>query len=358
MKYTEEEINLITLASFEELTYKNAVNLLDGLKRASPDFDQNEKILIKTLGGGVYNKVKDKFYSSAYREKVLQKLSERGIEGVTYFSPLYPERLKQTPCPPIALFCRGNVNLLRDRLFAVVGARATPPEYLKKCEKVSGEIASGLTIVSGCADGADTSALRGALKCGKAVCVLAYGFDHVYPSISKSLLKSVSEKGLIVTEYTPQVRPLPYNFPARNRIIAGLAEGVLVFSAGKKSGACITANYALEYGRQVFAIPYSPDVPCGEGCNMLIREGATLARDARDVLEDFGLKPEEAKEKTVTLTADERKLLDIIKEEGGALASVIAEKMNMLTFQLIPLLTALEIKGLIVRLGGNRYSAK
>ena len=356
MNYTREEINLITLSSFEELTYKNRINLLGGSGFGEPRFGENEKNLIKSLGEGVYNKVKGNFYSQAYRDKLLQRLEELRIECVTYLSPLYPEQLKQIPCPPLTLFCRGNTALLKDRLFAAVGSRRTPPDVLKECEKISFEISENFTLVTGLADGADSSVLKGALKRGAAVCVLAYGFDHVYPAINKNLLKLVEERGLIITEYTPQIKPLPYNFPARNRIIAGLAEGVLAVSAGEKSGALITARYGFEYGRQVFALPYSPGVPCGEGCNLLIREGATLARGAKDILTEFGFNSEQPQNTVPDLTQEERAVLDIIKN-GETLAAAIAQRVGVPVFRLIPVLTVLEIKGLISRLGGNRYSA-
>lgn len=354
MTYTLEEINLITLSSFEELTYKNRVNLLRDLSMSEPRFAENEKNLIKSLGEGVYNKVKGNFYSQTYRDKLLQKLEARRIKCVTYFSPLYPEQLKQIPCPPLTLFCRGDVSLLKDRLFAAVGSRRTPPDVLKECEKISFEISKNFTLVTGVADGADSSVLKGALKNGAAISVLAYGFNHVYPSINKNLLNLVEERGLVITEYTPQIKPLPYNFPARNRIIAGLAEGVLAVSAGEKSGAIITARCAFDYGRQVFALPYSLGVPHGVGCNLLIREGATLVRGAEDILTEFGLSTERGQKTEPDLTREELTVLNIIKN-GETLTAAIAEKAGVPVFRLIPVLTVLEMKGLISRLGGNRY---
>ncbi|MDE6505128.1 MAG: DNA-processing protein DprA [Clostridia bacterium] len=353
--YTEEEINLITLCSFEELTYKQRFTLLSDLTRAEPDFVKYGEILIKTCGDGVYNKVKDKFFSRTYREKILSKLNGRGIKCVTYFSKAYPENLKNIPCPPITLFCKGNVNLLKERCFAVVGSRKTPPNIIKECKTAANSLSQYFTVVTGMADGADTAAIEGALPSGKIISVLAYGFDHVYPALNENLLRKVEKSGLLITEYTPQIPPLNYNFPVRNRIIAGLSEGVLVVSGGRKSGAKITAGYALEYNRRVFAFPYSVGVESGEGCNQLIREGAALARNTLDVLSDFGLnfnpppKPE--------LTEEEAEILKLIKNEGEAFAPSVAEKLGKLPFQIIPALSSLEIKGMITRLGGNRYAA-
>lgn len=353
--YTEEEINLITLSAMEELTHKNCVTLLGGLTSANPDFEFHKNYLIKTLSDGVYNKVKGKFYSQSYRGKILEKLAARGIICVTYFSKLYPESLKNTPCPPITLFCKGNVNLLNSRKFAIVGSRRTLPNVLKECKAVSAELSQNFTIVTGTADGADAAVISGAIESGKTICVLAYGFDSCYPSVNEKLIKNVEKNGLLVTEYTPQIKPQKFNFPARNRIIAGLAEGALVVSAGKRSGAAITARYALEYGKRVFAFPYSLGIASGEGCNLLIRDGATLARGAGDILEDFGI--ERAEPKKLTLTDEEIEVLALIKDAGDAFVPAIAAKLCKMPFQLIPVITSLEIKGLITRLGGNRYAA-
>lgn len=351
--YSEEEINLITLCSFEKLTYKNKYELLSGLETHNPDFVKHRENLIKTLTDGVYNKVKSSFYSQSYREKLLETLGSRGIKCVTYFSEDYPEALKNTPCPPITLFCKGNTELLKERIFAVVGSRRTQPETLSFAKNIAGELTPCFAVVTGIADGADTAVIEGAVESGKLISVLAYGFDHIYPAVNKSLLERVEENGLVITEYMPSVKPEKYNFPVRNRIIAGLAEGVLVVSAAERSGALITAHYALEYDRRVFSVPYSLNVKSGEGCNALLKEGAILCRNTLDIFEDFGLdfKPSELPE----LNEEEENMLSLIREAGAAFAPDLARKTGKLPFQIIPVLTKLEIKGLIVRLGGNRY---
>ena len=355
MKYTQEELNLITLASFEELTYKNTALLLSDLRDTSPDFSKYENILIKSLGGGVYNKLKDRYNSEKYRAKLISRLEDKGIKCVTYFSEDYPVQLKNTPCPPLVLFCKGNTELLKDRLFAVVGSRRTLPNIVKECKKVSRELSEKFTVVSGLADGGDSAALEGALERGKAISVLAYGFDHVYPAVNEALMKRVEKNGLLITEYTPQVAPTKYNFPVRNRIIAGLCEGALIVSAGSRSGAAITAKYAFEYDRRVFVFPYTIGVASGEGCNELIKEGATLVTGVKDIYSDFGIEYEERRQ--VELSQEEESVLKLISDAGEAFAADVAENLGKLPFQIIPLLSALEIKGRIVRLGGNRYAA-
>lgn len=135
--YTQEEINLITLCGIEELTYNARYKLLCGLSSPYPDFAKCANLLIKTLSAGVYNKVKDKFYDSAFRERLLRTLDKKGVKCVTFFSPEYPESLKNTSAPPVVLFCKGDTRLLGGRLFAVVGSRRTLPKVIAECKKIS-----------------------------------------------------------------------------------------------------------------------------------------------------------------------------------------------------------------------------
>ena len=354
--YTQEEINLITLCGIEELTYNARYKLLCGLSSPYPDFAKCANLLIKTLSAGVYNKVKDKFYDSAFRERLLRTLDKKGVKCVTFFSPEYPESLKNTSAPPVVLFWKGDTRLLGGRLFAVVGSRRTLPKVIAECKKISGELTKKFTVVSGLAEGADSAALQGALDAGgRVVSVLAYGFDYVYPAFNSALVKRVEGCGLLVSEYLPSTAPKNFQFPVRNRIIAGLAEGALIVSAGRKSGALITAGYCFDYGRDVFAFPYNAGTLSGEGCNSLIKKGAYLTENILDISNVYGLDFKTSE--TKPLTADEKALFDAVREEGEAFIPAIADKLGKQPFQLIPLLTSLEIKGLIVRLGGNRYSA-
>lgn len=356
MTYSRQEADAIVLDSFEELTYKNKYLLLDGFKSPHPNLHKNASALIKSLSERVYNNVKDKFSDGEYRKKILNSLEEKGVRCITYFSDGYPEDLKQIPNPPVVLYCKGNIKLLKTRLFAVVGSRRTQPNALKECSKIAGELAETFTIVTGMADGADSAAVEGALDSGKVISVLAYGFDHFYPAVNEGLIRKVGSKGLLLSEYPPEIPPRSYQFPVRNRIIAGLSDAVLVVSAGKRSGALITADYAVDYGKQVMAFPYGMGVTYGAGCNYLIKKGANLVENTPDVLEAFGIefKPPE---KRIELSQDEQTALAVIREAGEAFAPEIAEKSGKLPHQIIPVLSSLEIKGLIIRLGGNRYAA-
>lgn len=355
MNYTQEEINLITLCSFDELLYNHRVTLLSDLESGTPDFVKYEKSLIKSLPCGVYNKVRADFYDPTYRESVLSGLEKRGITCVTYFSAKYPESLKNTPTPPIVLYLKGNIKLLDTDCFAVVGSRRTLPNMLKECKKTSAELTQHFTVVTGMADGADTAAIEGALPSGRLISVLAYGFDYAYPAMNKQLIEKVAENGLLITEYTPKTAPQKHLFPIRNRIIAGLSKGTLVASAGQRSGALITAGYAAEYGREVFAFPYGLGVYSGEGCNWIIRNYGLLVRNTADIFEEYGLQFK-AQEK-LKLSAEEEEALAAIRGFGTACLAELAEKLKIPPYKLIPTVSKLEIKGLVARVGGNRYTA-
>ena len=350
MIYTEEEKDLIVFASIEEVSDRQKQVLLFKCR----DERERKDYLIKTLSSGVYNIVENKFCDSAFRTEVIESLNKKGIDCITYLSPLYPENLKNIDEPPIVLFCKGNTRLLKDDCFSVVGSRRTPASSLALCKKICGELTCAFTVVTGMAEGADSAAIEGALPSGRIISVLANGFDCFYPATNKSLIEKVGREGLLISEYLPHILPLKYNFPFRNRIIAGLSKGTLVVSAGEKSGALITADLALEYGREVFAFPYSAGASFGTGCNALIKNGAYLTENILDILREFGL--DLNKSQSPALSEDERAVLEEIKLAGEGFLSAIAQKLNKQPYQLIPIISSLEIKGLIVRLGGNRYS--
>lgn len=355
MNYTREEINLITLDSIGGLSYIQKRTLLSDFSSAEPDFKKYDKILIKSLSGGVYNKVREDFDSETFRTAAVKKLSDGGVECVTYFSDAYPEALKNTDRPPVVLYCKGNIKLLGTDCFSVVGSRRTPPRALNLCKKIAGELTEHFTVVSGMADGADTAALEGAAESGKVISVLANGLDRIYPAVNASLAQKIIKRGLVITEYSPEVLPRRHQFPVRNRIIAGLSRGTLIVSAGRKSGAMITAEYAEEYGRDLFAFPYAAGDEAGAGCNFLIKNKAKLVENTLDIFASYGLdfKPQAE----VGLSEEEEKLLSAIRELGEAFIADIAAKLGVLPYMLIASVSKLEIKGLVVRIGGNRFSA-
>lgn len=213
-------------------------------------------------------------------------LAQPGHRLVGWHDPDYPALLRRTSSPPLALFAAGNVDLLWHPSVAVVGTRAPTAGGRDHARQFSAALAhAGLGICSGLAAGIDTVAHRTALAAGgPTIAVLGCGLDQPYPRSNAALLRDVAAHGVAVSEHPPGTRPRPEHFPARNRIIAGLALGSLVIEAAQRSGALITARLAAEAGREVFAVPGSIHNPMARGCHRLIRDGATLVENADEVV--------------------------------------------------------------------------
>lgn len=350
--YSRREADIITADSLSELTYKQKVALIRLSCSDKPQKYEDE--LIKTLDRGVYNKIRAKFSDASYREKVTENLYKKGVECVVRGTDGYPANLAATPVPPIVLYCKGNLSLLEKTRFAIVGSRRTSPQTAFVCRETSRELSKYFAIVTGVADGADSAAAEGALETGSVISVLPNGHDYFYPAGNENLIRRIAEEGLLVSEFTPETAPQKYMFHLRNRVLAGLSEGVLVVSAAERSGALITAGYAADYGRDVFAFPYNVGYARGAGCNNLIKNGAYLAEGSDDILSVYGLKKEEKAE--ITLEGDEKTALLFLKESGEAHITEIAAKLGIAEFEASAVCSMLEIKKLIVKTGGNRYA--
>lgn len=201
----------------------------------------------------------------------------------------YPQRLREIPSAPAALFYQGDPELLALPQLAIVGARTATPQGLENARAFAAELARrGLCITSGLALGIDGAAHRGALEGGgMTIAVCATGLDRVYPARHRELAHDIVREGLMVSEFPIGVQALAEHFPRRNRIISGLSMGVLVVEAAPESGSLITARYANEQGREVFAIPGSIHNPLARGCHRLIRQGAKLVESVDDILEEI-----------------------------------------------------------------------
>jgi DNA processing protein len=244
-----------------------------------------------------------------------------------------PPRLRAIHDPPRRLYLRGNgeAELLQRPAVAVVGARACSPYGALVARMLGRELASaGIVVVSGMARGVDGGAHRGALETdGHTVAVLGCGIDRDYPAAHASLARAIAERSLLVSEYEAGVPPSPYRFPARNRIVAGLCIATVVVEARERSGALITADFALEEGREVFAVPGEITSTLSAGTNALLRLGATPLTSADDVLEALGIEPprrEAAHHPLLALlpaTADE--LARATGLSAGELAAALAE---------------------------------
>ncbi|HYX88747.1 MAG TPA: DNA-processing protein DprA [Gaiellaceae bacterium] len=231
-------------------------------------------------------------------ERYLAALAKRGFRFLGRSDPEYPPLLRELHDPPPGLFLRGGAEaeVLSRTAVAIVGARSCS-SYGRQVAKLLGRelAAAGLVVVSGLARGVDGEAHRGALEAGGVtVAVLGCGIDRDYPAVHGQLAASIAEAGLVVSEYAPGVEPAPWRFPARNRVIAGLAAATTIVEARERSGALITADFALEAGREVFAVPGDITSSLSVGTNALLRLGAIPLTSAGDVLEAFGIAVPEA----------------------------------------------------------------
>lgn len=355
MSYTQKETDLIVADSIRGLTYKQKKLLLASQFKENPNCGKYAEALIKACGERVYNKAVETFYDKNYAKKLLQGLDKSGVVCVTYKSQGYPKQLREIPVPPLVLYARGNVELLNGDKFGVVGSRKTLPAVYEECKKICGELSEKLVIVTGVAAGADSAAAYGALPSGNVICVLPDGHDGSFSNAK--LLKEVERRGLTISEFPPKTSARKYTFFLRNRIIAGLSRGVLVVSAAEKSGALNTASYAADYGRDVFAFPYGLGISSGEGCNNLIKKGAALCDCAKDILFALGYDCSGGEEKAAALDKDEEAVLTLLKNEGEMHIEKIADALKKPLFEVNALCASLEIKGLLARAGGNKFSA-
>lgn len=277
------------------------------------------------------------------------------ITEIPFSSALYPKEWKRLSDAPEKVYAVGNVSLLTTRKFALVGSRRTPAPILTLTASTAKELSHAFTLATGTADGGDSAAIEGALAgSGNIICVLAGGFSSI-PQNNFPLLKRVAEQGLLISPHPYETGVRSFSYEHRNKLLAALAEGVLVTSAGEKSGALITAKYAESFQKPIFAFPYAPNSLVGAGCNALLKKGARLVENSLDVCAWFGINLTE-KKTAPALTGEETKLLNALKERTEAHISELSAQSGVPLFKARALLSALEVKGLVASLGGNCYA--
>ncbi len=298
--------------------------------------------------------------SASERIKVLEK---KGIVPITFFDREYPTLMKEIAQPPWVLYTIGRRELLHQFGIAVVGTRL-PTSYGRiVCERISGSLAElGVCLISGMARGIDGYCHREALKRGgSTIAVLGAGIDVVYPPEHRQLYQEIAGQGLVISEFPPGTRPSPGLFPLRNRIIAGLSRGVLIVEAAERSGSLITANQALENGRDVFAVPGPITSPKSAGTFELIKNGAKPCASAEDILEEYShlfvpAAAESAKKEVhEKLTKEERKIY-VILEQGDASIDELQRKTSWEFGLLHSVLLSLIIKSQVKSLSGALYT--
>ncbi len=355
-KYTNSELCLIWLDSIIDLDYKHKkelYNLINGKAGIKEVLESNSDQIVNLVGKGHFKTLVESANGS-YLSYVTEELSKSLITAITVESDDYPESLLQTPFAPLVLYAKGDISLLNSDCFAMVGSRKSLPLSISLAQDFAKQISkAGMTLVTGIAEGVDESVIKSALsQSGKVISVLGGGFDNIYPASNSSLVDKIIESGLVITEYPPQVKPMPHHFPVRNRIIAGLSKGTLIVSGGIKSGTQHTASYAVEYSRDLFAIPYSVGISSGEGCNELIKKGALLCDKPSDILSFYGIS-EKASPK-IELDEGQKAIVRVLAD-GQMHVEQISKKLNKQVFEILPAISVLEIMGVVSKNGVNVF---
>ena len=294
----------------------------------------------------------ERFRAELDEPKVLADLAARGVRWVARSDRTYPARLRRIHDPPPGLFVRGGgeLALLAAPCVAVVGARACSPYGAAVAAELARGLArAGVVVVSGLARGVDGAAHRGALETGATVAVLGCGVDRDYPRAHRALAASIAERGLILSEYPPGVEPAPWRFPARNRIVAGLCDATIVVEARERSGALITADLALDEGREVLAVPGEITSLLSKGTNHLLRLGAIPVTCLGDILAVVGVAPVAPP----TLVVEPR--LEVVRAavaDAPAAADELVRKTGLSAGDVAAALAELELAGALVQADG------
>jgi len=349
----------------------------------------NEQDLIQILSAQVIENIRT-FSVEQFLDQELKLIEQKQVKVITRNDAAYPTNLKRIVGAPIVLYVCGEIPAENEVAIGVVGSRHASIYGRNIADRFSAELAAlGLPIVSGMARGIDTAAHLGALKVkGKTIAVLGCGLTHIYPPENAKLFESIANSGAIVSEFPMATPPVPFNFPRRNRVISGISLGIIVVEAALKSGALITANFALEQNKEVYAIPGQLDNPSSEGVHHLIKQGAKLVTSIEDILEDIkpaldrwvnrnqidGVIASEAKQSsgsrrlprsadaslamtevvTQELTVQETTIYDSLTRQPIHI-DVLAERTNTTAAKLMATLFQLEIKQLVKQLPGKFF---
>lgn len=298
-------------------------------------------------------------------EKKSQEIKQKQITIITLLDPRYPQLLKEISDPPICLYIKGDINKLnlnQEFFFAIVGTRK-PTSYGKQVtKKFSSQLSeAGLIIVSGMAIGVDAFAHQAAIEINnKTVAILGCGVDVIYPAINTKLYYQIIKTGgLVISEFPPGHTVLKGLFVARNRIISGLSKEVLIIEGAKESGALITARYAAEQGREVFAPPSPITSEMGTAPNLLLKQGAKLVTSVEDIFEEFSLKIKTTAKKDLTsqLETEEKRIYAILLEKPTSVDDLMIQ-LKLSTDQLLSLLSVMEIKGILEKNSEGNYQIK
>lgn len=374
----ERRIAWLTLSLIPELGPRSLWKLYQAFGGAEPILSASEMELIGK------SSIKPQTARAIVGKRTLRdpfkewnRIRHYGVQFITWEDEEYPALLRHIPYPPLFLFAKGAYRPEHAAAVAIVGTRNASVKGLIIAEKLATDLAKhGVTVVSGLAVGIDSAAHRGALKAGgETIAVMGSGLDVPYPRMNRDLMEQIARSGVVFSEYPLGTPPERWRFPLRNRIVSGLSAGVVVVEAGVKSGALITARLALEQGREVFAVPGSISDERAAGSNKLLKEGAKLVENVKDILEEcsswfkdlsnmvvefrgktqtIGHLPERTEGDFKNLGDEELRILEIL---GGEPKHVdrICEKTGLSCSSVLSLLTKMELKGWVRQLPGKYF---
>ncbi len=292
--------------------------------------------------------------------QIRAKCEQYGVRPVPINDPEYPPLLKEIADPPPMLFVQGQLDTRDHLAVAIVGTRKATPYGLRVAHRLAADLAKrGFTVISGMALGIDGEAHRGALEAGgRTIAVMASGPDITFPAAHRQLREEIASSGAVVTEYAFGTEPIRERFPARNRLISGMAMGVVVVEAPDQSGALITARLGAEQGREVFAVPGDVNSPMSRGCHALIKDGARLVEFPEDVIEGLGILlqtvPERDRREVPQLLGDEKRVYEAVSFTPTDV-DVLSEKTGLSAANVSAALMLLEVKGLVQRNPGGTF---
>lgn len=355
------------------MKYLNALNKIQGvgsqkMRLLLNFFGESEKIWTASLEELKASKIGDNLAERIILERKnidpdfeWQKMQRENVQMITLENPEYPRLLKEINNPPYILYIRGTLDLNAAPLISIVGSRKYTPYGSLVANSFAKDLAkAGITVVSGMAIGIDSIAHRGAIDAGgKTIAVLGDSLDrkNIHPRINLNLSEEIVDNGALLSDYPIETPPLEFNFPARNRIIAGLSLGTLVIEAGEKSGTLITAKLALEFNREVFSVPGQIFSPQSMGTNNLIKNGAKTVTSVKDILEELDLDEAKIKKQNIPKipsTKEEEIILKILSPDPIHIDNI--SKLSKLgTVAVSSALSLMEMKGWIKNIGGQNY---
>jgi DNA processing protein len=354
---------LLALQSIQGIGHQTIKNLVAWCGNPAAVFDKKASGLLRVPGiGPIQARMITAKKDFSNEKKLLHRLIETNTQIISYFDSSYPERLRQLRDAPVLLYYRGKARLTVPRMLAVVGTRRSSGYGRKMCRQIiEGLTKFNVTIVSGLAYGIDITAHRAALKNNiPTIGVLAFGHDRMYPPEHSRTALEMLHRGALVSEYPPGTLPERERFPERNRIIAGLCEGVIVVETDLRGGANITADIAQSYDRDVFAVPGNADRPVAQGCHRLIKmHKAALVENAGDIAYQMGWDLLKNKKEPVIptekLTPEELKIVKLLQQYGQMDTDTICSRIHKPPQQISLVMLELECKGIVFSLPGNNY---